>query len=283
MAKLSAKQRDFLKRHKIPLSRTFDATGLSTSDYKQRMKALDKWIAYGVTECQRAGHTLRTRAGHCIQCDIKKIAYLKRHQEDGEIYVAYSARGKIVKVGTSKKSATVRVNGMNSDNYGGCCDWTIVYIVAAAQAGRIESKAHRALAEHSISASYNKNGKTTKCRELFSCSVVVAKRAIMDALGLRASGTIRAAQRKTEKPSVKVNTIVVPAKSMPKVHNSRSAGAEMRALMEASGSRGSDASKTVKRKTEKQRSEVKIAEALPEPSPKVHHIWRFGHWTKYRL
>ena len=246
------------------------------------MKALDKWIAYGVTECERAGHTLRTRAGHCIQCDSKKVAYLMRHKEDGEIYVAYSARGNIVKVGTSKKSATVRLDGMNSDKYGGCSDWTIAYIVPAPQAGRVESKVHRTLAEHAISASYYKNGKITKCRELFSCSVGVAKRAIMEAMGLTEAGKSRAVRPASGKSVVTVKTKKIPPEPTPKVSQSRPVGAEKLSLKDILGW-GEPASSTVQRKTPKPTTTVQKKEEPTKSMPKVHRIWRFGYWTKYRL
>ena len=100
--KLSRDQLAFLKRHKIPADRVFNATGMATVAYKAEMKLLEAWVAFGVTPCSEAGHTLRTRAGHCVQCKPARLSYLMRFDQAGDIYVAVSTSGAMVKVGTSQ-------------------------------------------------------------------------------------------------------------------------------------------------------------------------------------
>ena len=102
MARLTVDEIRFLQGAGVPLSRVFDASGLSNQQYKFAMRSLGMWIAYGVTACQAAGHTLRTRAGHCAQCSPENISYLRRHDEAGEVYVAHSATMNLVKVGLSQ-------------------------------------------------------------------------------------------------------------------------------------------------------------------------------------
>jgi hypothetical protein len=79
MKNLTAEQIDFLNSHNISLDKVFDASGFSLSEYKVIMKDQGKQIAYNVAPCQQYGHTLRTRAGHCIQCNPAAIAFIKRN------------------------------------------------------------------------------------------------------------------------------------------------------------------------------------------------------------
>ena len=68
MTELTEEQLAYLQNHKVSLGSVFDATGLGRKDYSAKMKALGKAVAYGVTPCKKAGHTLRSRSGGCIQC-----------------------------------------------------------------------------------------------------------------------------------------------------------------------------------------------------------------------
>ena len=42
-----------------------------------------------------AGHRLRSRAGHCFQCDTARIAFVKRHHDTAYIYIAGSLETKV--------------------------------------------------------------------------------------------------------------------------------------------------------------------------------------------
>ena len=182
MAKLKTKQLNFLRHHDIPFSRLYDATGMHRRDYQQVMRDLDLWVAYGVSPCAAGGHTLRTRAGHCVQCkNAENLIYLRRFDEVGEVYVAKSARGMSVKVGLSK-NAGERIGQLNNYRYAGHSDWTYVWHVEAAKAGRVESQAHNSLARFSKLSTSLHNGYPTECRELFSCTPPIARKAIEDAL-----------------------------------------------------------------------------------------------------
>lgn len=68
LAKLTKEQKAFLDRVGVPLSRVFDASGMRTAEYKQAMRDLGMWVAYGASPCEAEGHTLRSRTGHCVQC-----------------------------------------------------------------------------------------------------------------------------------------------------------------------------------------------------------------------
>ena len=183
MARLTPDQLAFLLQHQIPADRVFDAGGKSNALYQAEMKRLEAWIAYGVTPCTRAGHTLRTRKGHCVQCTPANLSYLRRFDEAGEVYVAESVRGHLVKVGTSINAAE-RVQQLNVYQYGGRADWTLRFKSLARRAGRVESEAHRRLAAYPAAGTYFKNGDFIDSQEIFSCSVEQAIEAIRSVLTL---------------------------------------------------------------------------------------------------
>lgn len=181
MAHLSPEQLLFLRVHGIPLSSMFDATGMRTSDYQRAMKEEGKSFAYGVTPCNKALHRLRTRAGHCIQCDHAKIAYMLRHDAKSTIYIAGSARGRIIKVGCSN-DVHVRRQLLNSYSYGGQFDWRILATATTARAGRVECDAHARLWRFHAHGEYVQGGKRRTCYELFQCDFDDAAEAVRASL-----------------------------------------------------------------------------------------------------
>ena len=178
---VSAGQKAFLAQHGIPLSAVFNATGMSSGRYKPIMKAGDFLVAYGVAPCSRGGHTLRTRYGHCVQCDTKHIAYIRRHSEPGYVYLLHSKSTNLVKVGASV-DPTSRECNLNGYSYGGASDWTIVESFFTQDYAKHENLAHRHLAAHRTTGNYFDRGGWIECNELYRCSVAVAKDAIIAAL-----------------------------------------------------------------------------------------------------
>jgi hypothetical protein len=168
MAELTPEQRTFLAARGIPLSCLFDASGMSKPDYQRAMKEAGKSFAYGVTPCIKGGHRLRTRAGHCIQCDHSKIAYMLRHDAPSTIYIAGSVRGRLLKVGCSN-DVQVRRQLLNSYWYGGQFDWQILATAQTPSAGRVEFEVHARLARFHVSGEYVQGGKRRVCYELFRC------------------------------------------------------------------------------------------------------------------
>jgi len=171
MAKLTKEQRAFLKRMNIPLSKVGDYEGWKTAAYRAEMKVQDQLLAIGVTPCNKAGHTMRTRKGHCAQCDPKQLGYLMRYDVSGEVYVATSSIG-YIKVG-SGKDASQRLINLNSYNYGGASDWRLEIVRPCTHANRAEVEAHRLLHRYQAINPvpvYFKNGKWIECRELFKYS-----------------------------------------------------------------------------------------------------------------
>ncbi len=81
MISLTDEQLLFITEHKIPVEKVFDATGLKKSDYSEIMKSSDKWLAIGTIPCAKFNHTMRTRSGHCVQCNPAAINFFLRHLE----------------------------------------------------------------------------------------------------------------------------------------------------------------------------------------------------------
>ena len=183
MTILTLEQRLFLEQQKIPMSRVFNASGMSKSRYQQEMGELGMAIAYGVSPCRDAGHTLRTRPGHCAQCNTARIAFVMRWDDQAEIYVAFSARMELTKIGVATNHQN-RVETLNSHGYGGANDWSMVFHCQTSNAGKLEFMAHQSLNQHRVTRSYFRTGSTINCQELFDCTAAVAVEAVKHQLHL---------------------------------------------------------------------------------------------------
>ena len=174
MAELTPAQNCFLIHHKIPLSQVFDATGMKKKEYKEVMKELGMTIAIGLNPCKaRERHTLKDKHGHCVQCKPVNLAFQKRYNESGFIYIARSESLKLIKIGTAKDTVK-REYSLNNFGYGGCSDWKIMFTEQCNKHGRIEFEAHQALMPHNVRKSYWKQDNLVDCSELFDCEVELA-------------------------------------------------------------------------------------------------------------
>jgi len=181
MAKFLKDQLEFLEYHGIPLSQVFDATGMSTNDYRRVMDELGMVVAIGVTPCAAAGHTLRTRGGHCAQCKPANLAFVSRWDNAGDVYVATSESICLTKLGTAQ-NAYVRADSLNFYAYGGSSDWEIRFTRYCETAGRVEFLAQQALKRHNVIREYIKQGSLITCQELFDCDTSLAISAIDTAI-----------------------------------------------------------------------------------------------------
>lgn len=177
---LSKEQLNFLKSHKIPLQLVFNAMGMPKSEYRPIMKELNKLVAFNVTPCKKSGHSLRTRSGHCCQCNTATLAYLKRHDASGIVYVAGSKSGSIMKIGFSK-AVEVRAESLNRTKYAGFNDWVILYALKSKNAGIIETKANSLLNKYSLEFDYNHDGAWHDSYETYHCSYSKCKELLLKA------------------------------------------------------------------------------------------------------
>ncbi|OSZ80394.1 hypothetical protein CAP36_03835 [Chitinophagaceae bacterium IBVUCB2] len=174
MKGLSQEQLEFLKKHNVPLEKVFDAKGFSKSYYYIQMKQQGKVVAFNVTPCKRGNHTLRTRNGHCIQCDTKHLEFQKRNDYSGIIYIAGSKNGKVLKVGYSK-GIEIRSESLNRTKYAGLNDWEFIFVIFSSTAGSLEPKIKFKLNEYSRAFNYEHDNKLQDAEEVYSCSINKAK------------------------------------------------------------------------------------------------------------
>ncbi len=126
-------------------------------------------------ECQN-GHRLKTRSGHCIQCDTSKISFQKRHSSKGAIYVAVC--GDYCKVGVvdnncdnAEYAIHQRALRLNLEGgYGGMTGWKIIAWAPVNEGvGKMEEKIHKKLLPYSIKQNYIWSGEKRVAQELFKC------------------------------------------------------------------------------------------------------------------
>ena len=177
MALLTPNQSSFLLQQNIPLSRVYDASGLTKSVYGRIMSDLGLVVAYGVTPCKASGHTLRTRSGHCCQCTTAALAFLLRFDDRAHVYIANSKKLGLTKIGVAKECVD-RMRNLNSHGYGGASDWSHCYSQEVDRAGLVEFYAHNLLEKFRVSRSYVRTGRQIECQELFICNVETAQNAL---------------------------------------------------------------------------------------------------------
>lgn len=177
MATLSPDQAAFLKRHGVPLAEVFDASGMRTGDWKKKMKLQRKTIAIGANPCRARGHTIRTRGGHCAQCDPTNIVYTRRHERSAYVYIAGSKDGGILKIGFSEDPHQ-RIDTLNNQKYGLGSNWELLLYVHCDRAGAIESEARKKLSKYIVPTIYDKGSKEQFTLEQVRCSFTLARDAI---------------------------------------------------------------------------------------------------------
>jgi hypothetical protein len=176
---LTHAERAFLSRYGLPADDVYDARGQSGSYWKRRIREENKTVALGAP-CGNAGHRLRTRAGHCVQCDPKKLAFQARHSAEQYVYIAGSVSEGLIKIGTCK-DVPQREHQLRAESYGGAGDWVVVFSVLVRDAGDVEHSARSKLYRHAVVRPYWKDGLRQHGIELLRCSFSRAREALMDA------------------------------------------------------------------------------------------------------
>jgi hypothetical protein len=177
MAKLTQEQIDFLEAVGVSLDQTFNATGLPKRIYSEIMKRDDLTVAYGVTACLNGGHKLRTRSGHCIQCNTANLRFQERHNESGFLYLAECEDAEILKIGVAQNIVS-RQSSLRQQGYGGFTEWKIVFSQWIENSGEVEKSIHREIARFRIMAEYHKEGRMQFAYELFE----ISKKAALDVI-----------------------------------------------------------------------------------------------------
>lgn len=182
MSTLTNEERFFLRSQYISIDDLLDAFGMKTSEAKNKLEETGQHFYFGAGRpCIEGGHRLRSKAGHCIQCDTSRIAYTLRSSSTAIVYIAGSSSTKLIKVGSSTMP-NVRILHLSQLSYGGASDWELLASVQTEKAGRVEYATHARLAEFSHSATYEKTGTTHEADELFRCPYRSAKDALAASL-----------------------------------------------------------------------------------------------------
>jgi hypothetical protein len=168
MAELTQHELRFLNTQRIDESAVMDCSWMRPRRYKREMEEEGYLWCISPTDCYN-GHRLRSRAGHCIQCDTSRIAFVKRHYDTAYIYIAGSLTSKVVKVGNAIWPER-RVGALNSRQYGGVTDWVMLYHAKFDEAGTIEFATHGRL-----------YGYRRGAKEIFRCNYALARKAIVEA------------------------------------------------------------------------------------------------------
>lgn len=177
---LTEQELRFLTALGLSIDDVLDARRLSSRARRRMAEEARKTLILG-SPCEKAGHRLRTRSGHCAQCDTRKIAFQSRYSQIGYVYIAGSMLKKVIKVGTTESIAG-RQSSLRKEGYAGCHDWTILAHVKVANCGRLEQRTLQLLDEYKNIESYLKDGKEQYAWEAFRCSFTVAKNALDDAM-----------------------------------------------------------------------------------------------------
>jgi hypothetical protein len=180
MVALTESQKRFLNSQQIPESAVFDASGLPPRRYRPEMERQEKLFAIGVSECFRRHQSIRTRAGHCIQCGTASIGFIMRYYREAYVYIAGSRREKVVKIGCSK-TPWDRGQILNTLGYGNISDWQLLYYAKYSDAGKVEFAVHRHLSEFASPRRYIREYNAVDCREIFSCGYSEARQALTSA------------------------------------------------------------------------------------------------------
>ncbi|MBR0993960.1 GIY-YIG nuclease family protein [Bradyrhizobium japonicum] len=159
----------FLARQGLGPDDVFDARWMSQADWFEEIKKAGKQVALG-GPCKKQSHRLRSRKGHCVQCNTAKLAYAARHNLEQYLYIAGSLQARLIKVGVCK-NLLQRNRQICAERHGGAADWEIIYAVNVARAGEIEDRILDQLSPYSVDEHYWKNGSLQKSIELRRCSI----------------------------------------------------------------------------------------------------------------
>lgn len=168
----------FLNSQRIPESLVFHCGGLPKRLYTPIMEKLGAILVTGASPCQAASHTIRTRAGHCAQCDTARIAFQRRHSSPGFVYIAASPKLGLHKVGSSTDVAK-RLVTLSRLGYGGADDWYLIDQLFSANSGETEFNVHSRLDKFRYPVRYQRDGSWIECREIFRASGGTILQALM--------------------------------------------------------------------------------------------------------
>lgn len=187
---------DFLKTQGLSPDDVYDGRGQSSAAWKAGVRSAGKTVVLG-TSCSSQGHRLRTRSGHCAQCDTAKLSYQKRHNTEGYIYIAGSKSAKLLKVGTCVDIEQRRRN-LRNQLYGNISDWEMLFTAKVDAGGKVEGDTLARLSKFKVVRMYEKDGKKQEAAEMLQTSFSVALSVVQESLKTTKATEIRKALKTSD-------------------------------------------------------------------------------------
>ncbi len=171
---LSDREKKFLSTHNIKINQIYDARYERRYIWEIRAREGNFDFILG-SPCREFGHRLRTRAGHCIQCNTARIAYIRRESKSGYIYLAYSEKGECTKVGFCNR-VEIRESSLRTEGYGGYSDWRIVCFFHSKNGGYEERRISSIFINRKITGYYKKDNNIQTAQEMYKYKMETAVR-----------------------------------------------------------------------------------------------------------
>jgi len=182
MSAFTEEELQFLRKHRFSEDEVHDGRFQTKTGREMAAKAAGKILVLSNTKCRAMGHRLRTRAGHCIQCNPTNIAFTARESSRGNVYIAGSLSGRVIKIGAAKDIAQ-RERQLRAERYGGFADWSILLHLEVDNVGKIERDISSRISGNRVFNDYVKDGREQLAIEIIRCSFSDAFRAFSECVG----------------------------------------------------------------------------------------------------
>lgn len=171
----------WLAQHGFSADDVYDGRWESQRQRRKGAKAAGKALVLG-SPCGAAGHRLRTRSHHCVQCNIANLGFQNRYNSHGYVYIAGSRSGRVIKLGIAR-DIMQRESQLRNERHAGLGDWEVLFFIAVDQAGRVENEASKKVKGRRVSAEYLKDGAPQTATEILEASYTSALEAVAETVG----------------------------------------------------------------------------------------------------
>ena len=175
MTQLTIEEERFLESNRVPFGAVLDANGLEKPDWRKLIRALEKWVIVGGLPCEKAGHTIRLRSGHCYQCGTSSPVFLLRKLNFTNLYIAGSSSGGFLKLGSSRDFKK-NIETLNQHKYAGVDDWQVIIAYEVKGSEKIEFKTQRKIKRFFNPEYVRMGGRDIVCLDTFKCKFSRAKK-----------------------------------------------------------------------------------------------------------
>jgi hypothetical protein len=158
----------FLARHKFAEDDVYDGRGEGKRWREYQAKEAGKVLILTSVRCRAMRHRIRTRAGHCAQCNPASIAFTRRETLEGYVYIAGTLQGCLMKIGEAGDIGQ-RVRQLKAEAYGGFSDWRILITAWVDNRGRTEREISSRITGKRVFGGYIKDGRNQTAVEMIQC------------------------------------------------------------------------------------------------------------------